>query len=106
LTTNSRSDATFEKQVALTIAMLAICLCLIGNRGDNAKTDAIIKTNEASNQRGYFQAKGIKGQMALVLQIAVIICSFAILAGSHRFWWAGMILGAAGIATSVSAFLM
>lgn len=161
----------FEKRVALTIAILAICLSLIGNRGDNAKTDAIIKTDEASNQWGYFQAKGVKGQMAamhgdllsrlaggdavasakeeaarlhgqaerydkekseikekaeelqkeathasaindrcdlaaLFLQIAVIICSVGILAGSHKFWLAGMILGAVGIVASVTAFLM
>src|SRR5712671_537359 len=52
----------FEKRV--TIAVLAVILSFVGNLGDNAKTDAIIKTNEASNQWGYFQAKGIKGQMA------------------------------------------
>ena len=161
----------FEKRVALTIAILAICLSLIGNRGDNAKTDAIIKTNKASNSWGYFQAKSIKGEMAamhgdllsrlaggdaaeaaknetarlhdegvrydkekseskdkaeelekdathllavndrcdlaaLLLQIAVIICSVAILARAHKFWWAGMLLGAAGIVASVTAFLM
>ena len=54
----------FEKRVAITIAILAVILSFIGNRGDNAKTEAIIKTNEASNQWGYFQAKSIKGQMA------------------------------------------
>jgi hypothetical protein len=56
----------FDKQVALTIAILAICLSFIENLGDNAKTDAIIKTNEASNQWAYFQAKSIKGGMAEV----------------------------------------
>src|SRR5437867_3577650 len=56
----------FEKRVALTIAIIAICLSFIGNLGDNAKTDAIIKTNEASNQWGYFQAKSIKGQLAVM----------------------------------------
>ena len=54
----------FEKQVAVTIACLAVVLAFIGNKSDNAKTDAIIKTNEASNQWGYFQAKGIKGSIA------------------------------------------
>ena len=54
----------FEKRVAVTIASLAVVLAVIGNKGDNAKTDAIIKTNEASNQWGYFQAKGIKGSIA------------------------------------------
>ena len=55
----------FEKRVAVTIASLAVVLAVIGNKGDNAKTDAIIRTNEASNQWGYFQAKGIKGSIAI-----------------------------------------
>lgn len=32
----------FEKQVAISIAALAVALSVIGNKGDNAKTDAII----------------------------------------------------------------
>jgi hypothetical protein len=54
----------FEKRVALTIAILAVILSFIGNLGDNAKTEAILKTNEASNKWGYFQAKSIKGQLS------------------------------------------
>ena len=54
----------FEKRAALTISIIAICLTFIGNLGDSAKTEAIIRTNEASDQWGYYQAKGIKGQMA------------------------------------------
>jgi hypothetical protein len=40
----------FSKQVAITIALLAVVLALIENKGDNAKTDAIIKTSEAANR--------------------------------------------------------
>ena len=54
----------FEKRAAVTIAILAVALAVVGNKGDNARTDAIIKTNEASNQWAYFQAKGIKGSIA------------------------------------------
>ncbi len=54
----------FERRVALTIAIIAITLSLVGNLGDNAKTDAIIKTNEATNNWGYFQAKSIKSQLS------------------------------------------
>ncbi len=54
----------FEKRAAVTIAILAVSLAVVGNKGDNARTDAIIKTNEASNQWAYFQAKGIKGSIA------------------------------------------
>lgn len=54
----------FEKRAALTISIVAICLTFISSLGDNAKTEAIIRTNQSSDQWGYFQAKGIKGQMA------------------------------------------
>ena len=47
----------FSKQVAITIALLAVVLAVIENKGDNAKTDAIIKTSEASNRWGYYQSK-------------------------------------------------
>ncbi len=56
----------FEKRVAVTIASLAVVLAVIGNKGDNAKTDAIIKTNEAANKWGHYQAKSIKGNIAAV----------------------------------------
>ncbi len=161
----------FEKRVAISIAVIAIVLSFVGNLGDNAKTDAIIKTNEATNQWGYFQAKSIKGQMAgmqgellaalggaqpdearakeiarlraetsryetektgikkqaedlqheaahesktndrcdlasLMLQIAVVICSVAILSRWHAFWFAGLALGLAGAVTGATAFFM
>lgn len=54
----------FEKRAAVTIAILAVVLAVVGNKGDNAKTDSIIKTNKASNQWGYYQAKGIKSSIA------------------------------------------
>ena len=40
--------------------MLAVILAVIENKGDNAKTDAIIKTSEAANRWGYYQSKSIK----------------------------------------------
>ena len=40
----------FERMVAVSIATMAVCLSVINIHGDNAKTDAIIKTNEASNK--------------------------------------------------------
>jgi len=161
----------FDKRVALTIAILAICLSFIANLGDNAKTSAILKTSEASDQWNYFQAKSTKAllaamhgdvimrlssderaqeardraiqlgkdaqrydiekgeikkeaeslaaqakhfsaindrcdQAALLLQIAVIVCSVAILGQSHKFWWIGMLLGAGGIVVGATAYLL
>lgn len=54
----------FERRVALTISIIAICLSFMTNVGDNAKTSAILKTNEASDQWGYFQAKNTKAQLS------------------------------------------
>lgn len=53
----------FEKRVAVSIAGLAVVLAVVENKGDNAKTDAIIQTNEAANQWARFQSKSIKGTM-------------------------------------------
>jgi len=160
----------FDKRVALSIAIIAVVLSFVENHGDNAKTDAIIKTNAASNQWAYFQAKSIKGQMAemhgalltslsnpaaeattaeaarlraeaarydsekaeikagaealgheathkgtiddrcdlaaLLLQIAVVVSSVAILSGWRLFWYAGIALGTAGTIAGTTAFLM
>ena len=161
----------FDKKVALTIAILAVMLSFVENLGDNAKTDAILKTSEASNQWGYYQAKSIKAQIAgmhagllhtlggstaaegaakevaslkadalrydqeksgikkeaealtagatqkssindrcdesaLMLQIAVVICSVAILSHWRPFWFIGLALGAGGAVVGLMAFLM
>ena len=161
----------FDKRVALTIAILAICLSFIANLGDNAKTSSILKTSQASDQWNFFQAKstkalvtGIHGdlimrlstderavdarnqamqlgqearrydvekaeikkaaekmtaeaahfgaindrcdQASLLLQIAVVVCSVAILGQSHKFWWAGIVLGIGGMATGLSAYFL
>ena len=53
----------FERMVAVSIAAMAVCLSVINIHGDNAKTDAIIKTNEASNKWGYFQSKSVKAHV-------------------------------------------
>ena len=162
----------FEKRAAVTIAILAVALAVIGNKGDNAKTDAIIKTNEAANQYAWYQAKSIKSSIAnserellallspsqsgaakiaetaealekkakdyekeqegikekgdeakkdaelgskindrcdhgsLALQIAIVIASVSILARSHTFWIASIILGLIGIGIGVTAFML
>ena len=163
----------FEKRVAVTIAIIAIVLSFVQNEGDNSQADAIIRTNEATNQWAYYQAKSIKGQIsemhasllprlppapgetpetlraegerltqeatrydaekggiqakaqelqaeaahlakvndrcdqsALFLQVAIVVSSVAILAGSRPFWWIGIALGIVGTAVGTTAFLM
>ena len=54
----------FEKRVAISIAIFAVALSYISMKGDNAKTDAIINTNESSNQYAFYQAKSLKEHMA------------------------------------------
>ena len=185
------AEDPFAKRIAITIAALAVLISVIGNKGDNAKTESILKTTEAANQWGYYQAKSLKshaysvaseelevlavadpakrdalvksfaakvakyeqekqdigfGQQdaggawkqvlddhgqpvisarqlraetdhasaindrcdlgSLLLQIAVILCSVAILVRLHSFWFLGMAVGSAGAVVGVTAFLM
>ena len=64
-------EDAFSKRVAITIAILAVIISVIGNLGDNAKTEAIIKTTKAANQWGYFQAKSIK-QTAYETELTIL----------------------------------
>ena len=186
----------FEKRAAVTIAILAVVLAIFGNRAENARTEAIIKTNEAADQWAFFQAKGIKGNIAtaeqelltllapsqnpaadvaenaassakstaapsssqkaaaeiaknaerlkteaerykteqeepkkdakkaekdaalelkisercerglLALQVAIVLASVSILARSHAFWIASIVLGLIGIGVGVTAFML
>lgn len=50
----------FEKIVAVSIACMAVVLALIGDHADDAKTEAILRTNEAANAWSYFQAKSTR----------------------------------------------
>jgi hypothetical protein len=50
----------FEKRAAITISILAVFLSLTAGHGNNAKTEAIIKTSEASNRWSHYQSKSIK----------------------------------------------
>jgi hypothetical protein len=58
------ASTAFEKKIALTIAILAVVLSFVNNKGDNAKTDAIINTNKASDRWSYYQSKSIKEHVA------------------------------------------
>lgn len=160
----------YERVIALTIAILAVILSFVDNTGDNAKTDAIVKTTEAANKWAYFQSKSLKENLAesnatlltlltpldpaaakakatemtaetsrydgekkqlmaeakelekqaaysmsiddradqasLLLQIAVVVCSIAILVRWKAIFFAGVAAGIGGIVYSVMAFSM
>ena len=68
-TTNTKDS--FERHVAVCIAMLAAVLAFVSMRGDNAKTDSVLRTTEASNQWSYFQAKAIR-EHTLNIQINLL----------------------------------
>jgi hypothetical protein len=50
----------FEKSLAVSIACMAVVLAVISDHADDAKTEAILSTNEAANAWSYFQAKSTK----------------------------------------------
>lgn len=160
---------SYERFIALTIAILAVVLAFVDNTGDNAKTDAIVKTTEAANKWAYFQSKSLKENLAesnalllglltpvdpaaakakqeemlkevgrydsekkalidearaleaqaaksmavddrsdeaaLLLQVAVVICSIAILVRWKAIFVAGTIVGGLGVIAAARAFL-
>jgi hypothetical protein len=158
----------FEKKIALSIAIFAVALALLGAKGDHAKTEAIIMTNKASSTWAYFQSKSIKQQLVkqsgdtlaltasaspeaakkieelkkeaeryeeekkeikaeaekleqesaheltvhgklhnaeVLLQLAVVLSSIAILTRLHLAWFAGVAMAAVGIVLGVLAIL-
>lgn len=50
----------FERSVAVSIACMAVVLAFISDHADDAKTESILRTNEASNAWAYFQAKSTR----------------------------------------------
>lgn len=160
----------FERVIALCIAILAVVLAFVDNTGNNGQADAIVKTNQASNQWAYYQAKSLKENIAesnalllsvlsatdqaaakakqeeatkdsarydaekkeikakaealekeaehgqaiddqcdiaaLFLQIAVVVCSIAILVRWRAIFFVGASIGLVGIYQSVIAFMM
>jgi hypothetical protein len=160
---------SYERVIALTIAILAVVLAFVDNRGDNAKTDAIVNTTKAANKWAYYQAKSVKENLAdnsatllslltpldaaaakaksdqltadvtryegekkqlttdaqdlekaaaqgmaindrsdeaaLLLQVAVVVCSIAILVRWKAIYFTGLAIGLLGVAAAVRAFL-
>ncbi len=162
----------FEITVAVTIAIIAVILSWMTSRGDDAKTNAILMTNDATNKWGYFQSKSIKervlatsldlasvmngpaadpdqlakltanlreevaryktekteietdakktqadaafnmrindrcGTGCLMLQVAIVITSMAVLARAKALWIAGIALALVGLGVGASSYFM
>jgi hypothetical protein len=76
-------------------------------RYDVEKTEVKKQAEGLVAQAAHFGAINDRcDQSALLLQIAVVVCSVSILAQSHKFWWLGMLLGAAGIIVGATAYFI
>jgi hypothetical protein len=157
----------FERRVAMTVAVIVVCMAVFANRNDNAKTQAILANTRASDAWAHYQAKSVKehaydiqgrvlaaaggeqtaavradfareveryrgeketlrGQAealeqgverslainercelaVLVLQLAAVMCSLAILAHWRLCWFVGIALGLAGVIVGGSSFAL
>lgn len=54
------AESPFGKRVAVTIAIVAVVMAIISNRGDDAKTDALLKSTQVANAWSHYQSKTIK----------------------------------------------
>lgn len=54
-------DSPFGKRVAVTIAIVAVVMAIISNRGDDAKTDALLKTTQSANKWGLLSGEKHQG---------------------------------------------
>ena len=76
-------------------------------RYEKEKEEASDKAAELKKERLLVEKRGDRYEAGeVILEIALIICSFTLLTKKRAFWYAGMVLGAAGIVTALSGFLL
>ena len=76
-------------------------------RYENEKEEASDKAKELNKERALVERRGDRYEAGeVILEIALIICSFTLLTKRKVFWFGGMILGAVGIVTACSGFLL
>jgi hypothetical protein len=76
-------------------------------RYDIEKDDIKKQAEALVAQAAHFSAINDRCDKAvLFLQIGVVVCSVSILAKSHKFWWMGMLLGAAGMVVGATAYFI
>ncbi|HVO31710.1 MAG TPA: DUF4337 family protein, partial [bacterium] len=51
----------FQKKVALAMSLCAVLLAFVTMMTNQARTEALLLSNEAANQWSFFQAKSTKG---------------------------------------------
>lgn len=76
-------------------------------RYDSEKKEIQDEAKKLQNGARAFQAVDDRCDIsALFLQIAVVVCSVAILAGLHPLWWTGILLGLIGTVVGGTAFFL
>ena len=75
-------------------------------RYEKEKDEASAKAKELQNERLLVEKRGDRYEAGeVILEIALIICSFTLLTKKKTFWYGGMVLGVVGIVTAFSGFL-
>jgi hypothetical protein len=74
-------------------------------KGD--KEDISEKAKELENERDVFGRRGDRFDAGeALLEIGVVICSVCLLTKKKAFWYAGILLGAAGLVAAATGFLI
>ena len=76
-------------------------------RYDKEKEEASNKAMALQKERLLVETRGDRYEAGeVILEIALIICSFTLLTKKKAFWYAGMVLGAVGISSALSGLLL
>jgi hypothetical protein len=71
------------------------------------KADAQEKAQDFKQERLVTARRGYRYETAeVLLEIALIICTFTLLTKKKAFWYSGMLLGAVGVVVALSGFLL
>ena len=71
------------------------------------KAEAQKEAEALKQERLLTTRRGFRFETAeVVLEIALIICTFTLLTKKKAFWYSGMLLGAAGIVVALTGFLL
>ena len=77
------------------------------DRYNAEKTEAKDKADELKNERLIVERRGDRYEGGeVLLEIALIVCSFTLLTKKKIFWHSGMVVGLLGIGVALSGFLL
>ncbi len=71
------------------------------------KAEAQNEAQRLRDERRLAERRGHRYEAAeVILEIGLILCTFTLLTGKRAFWFSGILLGAVGIVTGLSAILI